>query len=397
MKNKSLFITLTFLAALSSESFADKLCVKKKQSVKNNSVVLSRTIKTASTCPKGYIELLDTSSFQGPAGSNGVNGTNGVDGTNGTAGTNGTNGADGMDAAWGDGSAGARVISADESFDDDNLQYTDFTVDAGVTVTIPSGTIIRCTGTATINGTINIDTAGSSGGPSSLGAHKLASQGLSSQSAGNGEVGSNASNRQGGYTALALDSTLGRSIIRPPVFAGGAGGGGIGGSGTNGEGGGGFAIYCKDGINISGTGIISAAGGYGGNCQGGGAGGVIVLASSGTVTHTGAVRARGATGGAWSTACGSGGGGGGGLIHILAQTITGNDGNLSVSAGSGIAAQGAGTVTQATRSGGGAGGALFGTGGQGAIAFTDGATSVSQAGSSGLIIKRSGFDPAGML
>ena len=396
---KKIVISSILLLALfvENEAVAAKLCVKKTQGVKNGAVALRRAIRTGATCPRGYVSILDTSSFQGPAGESGVDGANGVDGVDGVNGTDGAAGADGMDAAWGDGSAGARVISADESFDDDNLQYTDFTVDAGVTVTVPSGTIIRCTGTATINGTINVDTAGSSGQISSLGAHKNATQGLSALSAGNGEYGTNAANRQGGYTAPALDSSIGRSIIRPPVFAGGAGGGGYSGSTSSGEGGGGFAIYCRSGITISGTGTVSANGGYGGNCQGGGAGGVIVLASAGTVTHTGNVRVRGSTGGGPSTYCAPGGGGGGGLIHILAQSISGNDGNLSASGGSGIAGQAGGTVTQSPRSGGGSGGALFGTGGQGAIAYTDGSTSVSSAGSAGVVIKRSGFDPAGML
>jgi hypothetical protein len=385
---KNLIVFLSGIIFLVNyEAFAAKLCIKKTQAVKNKSVVLQRAIRAATTCPRGYIEVLDTASFQGPAGSNGLDGANG---TNGTNGSNGSDGQDGMDAAWGDGSAGAKVISANETFDDDNVQFTDFTVNSGVTVTVPSGTIIRCTGTATINGTINVDPAGSSGQPNSLGSNKPASQGLSSQSSGDGEVGSNGANRQGGYAATALDSTIGRSIIRPSVFSGGAGGGGLSGTSTTGEGGGGFAIYCKDGINISGTGTIAADGGYGGNCQGGGAGGVIVLASLGTVTHTGIVRASGATGGFTSIFCANGGGGGGGLIHILAQTITGNNANLVVTGGSGISAQAAGTVTQATRSGGGAGG-------QGGIAYTDGSTSVSQAGSAGLVIKRSGFNPAGML
>ncbi len=387
-------IRLLILALLiTTPAFADKLCIKKKQAVKNEKVALKKILRTGSTCPSGYIEVLDTSIFQGPSGADGQDGTNGADGAA------GSDGQDGMDAAWGDGSAGARVVSANEDLDDDNLQFTDFTVNSGVTLTVPSGTIIRCTGTATINGTIQVETAGNSASVSTLGLGRPASQGFSTQSSGNGEVGDNSNNRQGGYAPLALDSLIGRSIIRPPVFAGGAGGGGYGGSATNvGQGGGGFAIYCQGGITVSGTGLISANGGYGGNCQGGGAGGIIILASAGTVDHSGPIRARGNTGGAYSTSCAQGGGGGGGLIHILAQTISGNDANLSASGGGAITgAQGAGTVTSGTRSGGGAGGSLFGAGGNGSLVAMDGATLGAFVGSDGLIIKRQGFNPAGML
>ena len=55
----------------------------------------------------------------------------------------GAAGADGQLRIYGDGSAGTRTVNADETFDDANRQYTDFTVASGVTLTIPSGTVIR--------------------------------------------------------------------------------------------------------------------------------------------------------------------------------------------------------------------------------------------------------------
>lgn len=386
-------LRLLILALLiTTPAFADKLCIKKKQAVKNEKVTLKKVLRTGTSCPSGYFEVLDTSIFQGPAGANGQNGSNGANGQN------GTDGQDGMDSAWGDGSAGARVVSANEDLDDDNLQFTDFTINSGVTLTVPSGTIIRCTGTATINGTIQVETAGNSGDILPDNRSKNASQGLSTQPAGDGELGDSSSNRQGGYPSSALDSAIGRSIIRPPVLAGGAGGGGYSGNPAHGQGGGSIAIYCQGGITVNGTGLISAGGGYGGNCQGGGAGGVIILASAGTVDHSGPIRARGSTGGAFSAFCAQGGGGGGGLIHILAQTISGNDANLSAAGGSAVTgAQGAGTVSSGTRSGGGAGGSLFGAGGQGSLVATNGATLGASVGSAGVIIKRQGFNPAGML
>src|SRR2546425_2515539 len=69
---------------------------------------------------------------------------------------------------FGDGSAGARVIDASQNLrqggvGDVNFQYTDFTVNPGVTLTIQSGLVLRCTGSFVNNGTIVIKT-GASGG-----------------------------------------------------------------------------------------------------------------------------------------------------------------------------------------------------------------------------------------
>src|SRR5207244_3958635 len=53
--------------------------------------------------------------------------------------------------AFGDGSAGDRLVAADEDWSDAaqlpaNLQFADFIVNAGVTLTLPSGLTIRCAG-----------------------------------------------------------------------------------------------------------------------------------------------------------------------------------------------------------------------------------------------------------
>src|SRR5262249_49816779 len=37
-----------------------------------------------------------------------------------------------------------------------NFQFRNFTVDAGVTLTVPSGTVLRCTGTFSNNGVITV-------------------------------------------------------------------------------------------------------------------------------------------------------------------------------------------------------------------------------------------------
>jgi len=66
---------------------------------------------------------------------------------------------------FGNGSAGSKHISVDTIFDvnEFNLQYKDFTIDATVTLTIPSGAILRCHGTFTNNGTLIVPTAAAGG------------------------------------------------------------------------------------------------------------------------------------------------------------------------------------------------------------------------------------------
>tara|TARA_R110000850_G_scaffold259265_1_gene386072 strand:- start:7381 stop:8841 length:1461 start_codon:yes stop_codon:yes gene_type:complete len=87
-------------------------------------------------------------------------------------------------------------------------------------------------------------------------------------------------------------------------------------------------------IGGSGGGAGVAAAAFSGS-GGGGGGGALLLASSGTVTVTGAIRADGGAGGS-SVGSGSGtagGGGSGGAIRIVADTITGN-GAISAAGGS---------------------------------------------------------------
>jgi hypothetical protein len=77
-------------------------------------------------------------------------------------------------AIYGDGSAGPRIVSSDASLDDDvNRQYSQLTIESGATLTVPSGTVIRVSGSFTNNGTIVVGTGargaastnGSSDGP----------------------------------------------------------------------------------------------------------------------------------------------------------------------------------------------------------------------------------------
>ena len=86
---------------------------------------------------------------QGPAGAAGAAGAMGAMGNEGAM---GTAGADGQLRIYGDGSAGAKTVNAAENWNTTpanavNLQFTDFTVNAGNTLTVDSGMVIRCSGT----------------------------------------------------------------------------------------------------------------------------------------------------------------------------------------------------------------------------------------------------------
>ncbi|MBV8673534.1 MAG: hypothetical protein JOZ33_08880 [Acidobacteriaceae bacterium] len=97
---------------------------------------------------------------------------------------------------FGNGSAGNKHISVDTTFDGSefNLQYTNFTIDAGVTLTLPSGAILRCLDTFTNHGTLIVTTAaagGQYGNRSSStidGGSRPAHPGVSAGAAGTGSV-----------------------------------------------------------------------------------------------------------------------------------------------------------------------------------------------------------------
>ena len=87
---------------------------------------------------------------------------------------------------YGDGSAGSRTISQDLRLGDQgdtNLQCVDFTIEAGVTLTVQSGTVIRCTGTFINLGRIVVQT-GTEGGDLANDVSRPAPWGIITQAAG---------------------------------------------------------------------------------------------------------------------------------------------------------------------------------------------------------------------
>lgn len=86
----TLLVTTLSLATVVGSAQADKVCLKVAFNKKTSKVTTSSAVAT--TCPSGFKELVDTSTFVGPQGAAGANGTNGSSGASGTNGTNGTNG-----------------------------------------------------------------------------------------------------------------------------------------------------------------------------------------------------------------------------------------------------------------------------------------------------------------
>lgn len=303
---------------------------------------------------------------QGPAGAAGANGANGSNGANGTNGANGADGADGQLRVYGNGIDGARVISFDTDISSEAIshQYTDFTIDAGQMLIVPSGCTIRCTGTFINNGTIVVMTGARGGQPS--GVLAIAEPGLalsSPRTASNAQVQAGVLAAPGGVSGMAPFTA--RWNLQPGFDGGG--GGAATGAGNGGDGGGTLVILALGNIENGSTGEIRADGqSFQG---GGGGGGVVVLASRTSVTNAGVINARGGIGqdaadlGGGLTFVAASGGGGGGIVRIVspANTLTGV---ASVSAGAGGAALlEQTTLTTANILGGGAGGACFGNGG----------------------------------
>jgi hypothetical protein len=269
-----------------------------------------------------------------------------------------------------------------------NTAYRDFFVEAGGTLTVPSGTVIRVTGGGCdIAGTLSIST-GSGGGKrpdvsTGFGMDRgfsPAHAGISRRSAGFGDISQSVDTVIGGSGGLGLESEQAMQIRYPGLFGGGGGAPGL--VETGGAGGGSFVLLCEKPIRISGT--VSANGfsalGAGG---GGGAGGVVVFGSENRIVAAAgsSITAAGGDGGPAAANSAPGGGGGGGIVYLIAPNIS-TSGSISVLGGS-AQSGGSGVVQNQVRSGGGGGGACGGNGGDGGNINSDLSHSVSLAGSAG--------------
>jgi hypothetical protein len=250
----------------------------------------------------------------------------------------------------------------------DNFQFTDFTVAEGATLAVWSGTVIRCTGTCTNNGTILVS-YGSPGGfecmQQGVGVYDVVDPAADvfGFTAGLGEVTST-NVAAGGGVGYGPNANVAETIINVDLNGGG------GGAGNGGGGGGALTILAKTAV-VNAAGATIAASGQDADattgCQqgggGGGGGGIVILASKAQVTQAGTIDVHGGAGGPEGTFFAPGGGGAGGIVHLFAPTVT-HTGTETLTAG----AQGSGstTMTATVRGAGASGGASGGSPGAGA-------------------------------
>jgi hypothetical protein len=223
---------------------------------------------------------------------------------------------------------------------DTNLQFTDLTVAQGASIGVFSGSVIRCTGSLTNNGTINVLAAAGGGltgdtnvdGDSLTFLYQPPNPGWSLRLPTNGEVANNFGKADGGVRGSGITPGTATQLLQPGILGGGGGANSTGGSG--GIGGGALVILVQGTFTNNGT--IRANGGLGISSAGGGGGGIIIIGSKTAINNgTGSLVAQGGPSqNAFNSAAvieGSGGGGGGGIVHLLAPTIT--QGAIDVSGG----------------------------------------------------------------
>ena len=315
---------------------------------------------------------------QGATGSTGATGATGAQGPQGPAGPTGATGAQGpagSASVYGDGSDGTTTGVCDitstinwvTSPPSTDIQCTNFTVVSGVTLTVPSGTVIHATGTVTISGSIVVQAG--------------AAQGLY-------QAATDLAYETGG---IALPKFSQRKTLNPGPFGGGNGGGSNLSLGLYGLGGGSIVILAEGGLTIESGGAITANGTNGGQetsagfSDGGGAGGIIILASKTSVTNDGTLTANGGSGAAAiSSTSDAGGGGGGGIIHLLAPSGQITLGTTHILGGS----VGGGTTNSLGSAFGG--GACGGNGGNGSNTVNI----TSQGGSTGNVFTTAVADPS---
>ena len=342
---------------------------------------------TGATGPQGPKGDTGATGPQGPKGDTGATGQQGPKGDTGATGPQGPQGPSGGAALFGDGSAGALnpTVPLDLGSDSGlnalpggaNLQFTDINIRTGVTLTVPSGTILRATGNVTIAGTINVS-------PGAM--------------AGDYPAPGSARGVPGYYGAPGMNR-LQATYVGLPAYGGGSGARDPY-SGTNqgGDGGGSLVILAQGTVTITGT--INADGVHsfnptlptvGSNGGGGGGGGFVIVASKAGIGGSGTITAKGGNGsngwdGNGGDGEGGGGGGGGGLIHLLAPGIT-FSGTTNV--GGGAAGSAVGDVRYAWGLGGGA---SVGFGGSGSDKATP-----AVAGGAGLVLRTVVPNPENLL
>lgn len=279
----------------------------------------------------------------GPTGAQGLPGSVGATGPQGPPGPAGPQGTPGALALYGDGSDGALTISSSVDWNSSPpsgmLRFSSLTITSTVSLTLPSGLVIRVTGNVSIDGPITVGSAT----PTS-----------------------------GGCSLSGLNGLTARTLLKTPPPPGTLGGGGT------------IVILAMGSIVVNASGSISALGPAG---QDGvvpaAAGGIVILASRTSISNLGALKASGGNG-ADQTCCNAaaGGGGGGGIIHLIGPALSLGSANVSGGLGATHPAPG-------NRWGGPRAGSCGGTGG-----LFDSATGTGQAGGAGYVFTTISAEPA---
>lgn len=225
---------------------------------------------------------------------------------------------------------GAVTIASNQSLSGIHY-YTDFTLNSGVTLTVPGGSgrlVIVASGTITINGTIS----GAGGGVS-------AGAGSSTGTGASGLNGTAQAGGGGGSSAGAVAGGGGGSVALHgiTVQAGGPGGttGGAGSAGTQLSGSSvpllANPLTCIGGASGGSGGSDGSASGAGGR----GGASIILVAPAVTLASTATLNTSGAVGGNGTTNGAGGGGGGAGNVYIVTRSYTDNGATFTQTGGSG--------------------------------------------------------------
>lgn len=316
---------------------------------------------------------------------------------------------------YGDGSAGPLNITANTNWVGTpptslNFQFTNITIAAGVTLTVPSGIVLKASGNFTNQGTLSVLAHGAQGAvlvdngttANRMPALRQPGAGAAARSAaGYGErVFGSGESAAGGFGAIGVSYLpTAAGILKPGPNGGGGGAGALNGaSGTQNsagtQGGGSLVILAAGTLTNAGT--INADGdttlGLG---AGGGGGGIVILAAKTSVTNTGTINARGGNGSASGVSNGAGGGGGGGIVQLISVNAA-STGVISVAPGAAGTLGGGGSVTGVSgRMGGGGGGGCGGHGGNGG-GIGGNSPTAADPGNVGLSIIRTSTDPTSL-
>ena len=312
----------------------------------------------------------------GPIGPIGPTGLQGPQGPAGPVGPIGPAGADGQLRIYGNAALGDIVVAADANLNafavNGNTQFRSLRVLAGATLTVPTGVVIRCSETCTIEGAIFVE-AGAGGAGLAL---QPAATGIARTASLPGNVYIQAPGGlwellPGGAGGLGFGEAAAQYLFNPGPFGGG--GGASTGNHVNSAGGGTLVILAGGAISIPGN--ISAVGqdaptGY--TTTAGGGGGLVVIASRTSIDLTGRVSARGGDGhdlyvdgsGNNQRYFSAGGGGGGGFIRLVSPIVNAAPSAGDVAGGQGGTGGGGSLIVAASYTGAGGGGSI-GSGGAG--------------------------------